>query len=134
MGAFNITEKYNLHCTSPWSSSSLLFFAVWPLPTTTKSSEEPLLQTMLHHSSPTSREVVPSCVEVPLSLQDTSSPLPTANTTSHPVLQSPSEMSPSPELKPANKPSTPSDKSPSQSSPTTTAIPTHTTEDKSTQA
>merc|ERR1712179_167650 len=101
----------------------IVAFAVSPLPMTTRSSEEPLLQIMLHHSSPTSREAVPSCVEVPLSHQDTSSPPLTANTTSHPVLQSPSEMPPSPELKPANKPSTLSPKSHTK----TTAPPTNKT-------
>merc|ERR1712136_427050 len=64
------------------------------------------------HSLLTSREVVPSCAEDHLLPQDTSSQLLTANTTSHPVLLSPSEMSPLPELNPLNKSSTLSNKFP----------------------
>merc|ERR1712126_250781 len=62
-------------------------------------------------SSLTSREVVPSCAEDHLLPLDTSSPLLTANTTSHPVLQSPLEMSLLPELNHLNKCSTLSNKS-----------------------
>merc|ERR1712126_435328 len=58
------------------------------------------------HSLLTSREVVPSCAEDHLLPLDTSSPLLTVNTTSHPVLQSPSEMSPLPKLNLLNKCST----------------------------
>merc|ERR1712135_141408 len=58
------------------------------------------------HSLLTSREVVPSCAEDHLSPLDTLSQLLTVNTTSHPALQSLSEMSPSPELNPLNKCST----------------------------
>merc|ERR1712136_370746 len=88
------------------SSSLLLFSAVSLLPATTRLSVEPSQTPTPPHSLLTSREVVPSCAEDLLLPQDTSSLLLTANTTSHPVLLSPSEMSPLPELNPLNKSST----------------------------
>merc|ERR1712136_286672 len=88
------------------SSSLLPFFADSLLPATTKLSVEPSLTPTPLHSLLTSREAVPSCAEDHLLPQDTSSLLLTANTTSHPVLLLPSEMSPSQELNPLNKSST----------------------------
>merc|ERR1712136_262792 len=93
------------------SSSLLLFSADSLLPATTKLSVEPSLTPTPLHSLLTSREVVPSCAEDHLLPLDTSSPLLTANTTSHPVLQSPLEISLLPELNHLNKCSTLSNKS-----------------------
>merc|ERR1712136_226903 len=104
MGHLVIDNKSS--STSKRSSSLLLFSADSLLPATTRLSVEPSQTPMPPHSLLTSREVVPSCAEDPLLPLDTSSPLLTANTTSHPVLQSLSEMSLFPELNPLNKCST----------------------------
>merc|ERR1712136_444906 len=88
------------------SSSLLLFSADSLLPATTKLSVEPSQTPTPPHSLLTSREAVPSCAEDHLLPLDTSSPLLTANTTSHPVLLSPLEMSPFQEPNPLNKCST----------------------------
>merc|ERR1712135_176245 len=86
-------------------------FAVSLLPATTKLSVEPSQTPMPPPSLLTSREAAPSCAEDHLLPLDTSSPLLTANTTFHPVLQSPSEMSLLPEPNLLNKCSTLSNKS-----------------------
>merc|ERR1712136_343826 len=104
MGHLVIDNKSS--STSKCSSSLLLSSAESLLPATTKLSVE-----LFHPPTPppsllTSREVVPSCVEDHLFPLDTSSPLLTVNTTSHPVLLSPWEMSPLPRLNPLNKCST----------------------------
>merc|ERR1712136_75403 len=109
MGHLVIDNKSS--STSKRSSSLLLSSAVSLLPATTKLSVEPSQTPTPPHSLLTSREVVPSCAEDHLLPLDTSCPLLTVNTTSHPVLLSPSEMSPSPELNPLNKSSTLSNKS-----------------------
>merc|ERR1712142_107930 len=89
----------------------LLFSADSLLPAATKLSVEPFHPPTPPHSLLTSREAVLSCAEDHLLPQDTSSQLLTANTTSHPVLLSPSEMSPLPRLNHLNKSSTLSNKS-----------------------
>merc|ERR1712136_304037 len=104
MGHLVIDNKSS--STSKRSSSLLPFFAVSLLPATTRLSVEPSQTPTPPHSLLTSREVVPSCAEDHLLPLDTLSQLLTVNTTSHPALQSLSEMSPSPELNPLNKCST----------------------------
>merc|ERR1712136_503071 len=104
MGHLVIDNKSS--STSKCSPSLLLFSAVSLLPATTRLSVEPSQTPTPPHSLLTSREVVPSCADDHLLPLDTSSPLLTVNTTSHPVLQSPSEMSPLPKLNLLNKCST----------------------------
>merc|ERR1712136_70535 len=104
MGHLVIDNKSS--STSKRSSSLLLFSAVSLLPATTRLSVEPSQTPTPPHSLLTSREAVPSRAEDHLLPLDTSSPLLTANTTSHPVLQSPLEMSPLPKLNLLNKCST----------------------------